>query len=733
MPPKGVVIAITEEDKPYLQRFSPALNGVPSKVYSGKLLTLNELLVPLRKAGVSKIITTRQDILLKVLPPIFGRKKPSIDNYAGSILKVEEFEILIVHPLKQLITKSFGDFLNRRYVSKIVNPGAWREPSPFDWKLITGESEYLEAESYLKASDIVGVDIETVRKDAAIRCIAYSGVRLDGTSMTYVFPVNTMEAVYWMRSLNSLSVPKVFQNGKYDINYLMRYNAPVKAYYYDTANMLHSWYSELPKDLASIAALFIRDSMYWKDMAETQDTMEYYRYNALDAYSTAEAAIAWLQQAPQFALDNYKMKFPQVIPSVMCELTGIKRDAVALEICAERSLAVQQELLTSLQKATGHAGFNPSSPKQCLALIKLLGYKKATDSSEPTLQEAALHGPLLEYFVSKILAYRGERKLSSTYLKTGADSSEFNGRILFALNPHGTDTGRDASRQHHFWCGLQLQNIPADNDVKTTLVADEGFELWEADYAQAEDRGVAYKSGDPALLKIFNSGVDSHSYKGSLFFGIPYNEIVDDNGKVLNKPIRQLAKRINHGANYCMEGYMLAKVMGTAAVREAQRLLKLDPAMSVTQVTTRLISFYEMTFPEVKTFYHTSIKKEIRTTSKLKGDTGWTRHCFSDVTRDKRALKEYVAHVTQSLNAMILDKAFLKIFINLAFNPNFKLIMKIHDSILFQVRTGHEELATKVQELMTFPVPVTDCKGVERSLSVPVDIKKLGRTWRGYD
>jgi len=80
---------------------------------------------------------------------------------------------------------------------------------------------------------------------------------------------------------------------------------------------------------------------------------------------------------------------------------------------------------------------------------------------------------------------------------------------------------------------------------------------------------------------------------------------------------------------------------------------------------------------------------------------------------------------------MILDKAFLQIFLELAFLPDFKLGAQIHDSILFQVRIGREDLAERVKELMTFPVNITDCQGVERAMTVPVELKKLGRTWRG--
>lgn len=734
---QGFLLLLSPEDEPYISRLSPFLKGIPHRIYTKEIISLAQFTEPCRKAGIKHIITSRQDVLKKLLPQ--GREKGAkIDNYAGSIVPYGaqgEFEFLIIAPLKQLVSKPFGEFLTRRYISKFANPSAWRKSSQFQWKLVQDTSTFQEALSFLAGCDLIGVDIETARWNTSITCAGYCGIRLDtNESFAYVIPFQSMQQVNWIRKLNSLEVPKVLQGGRYDIAYFARFNSPLCAYYYDTSAMLHAWYSELPKDLANVSALLTRDSMYWKDLADTNDKMEYYKYNALDTWATVESAVSWLQEAPKWALENYKTKFPLIPVSHMCELRGIKRDMEKLNEAARAAEEIQNKLLLSMQKAAGHANFNPSSPKQVLALLHILGYKKAESSDEATLVEAATTHPLLEYFVAKILEYRGERKLSSTYLKTGEDAAEFHGRILFSLNPHGTDTGRNSSKEHHFWCGLNVQNIPSDSIVKDTLIADDGFELWEADYAQAEDRGVAYNSGDANLLDIFNRDVDSHSYKAAMFFGIPYEEIYEERSrKVLRKDIRQLGKRINHGANYNMGAGVLLLTMGSKAVREAQAMLKLNPALPLLKVCEHLLFLYERAFPTVKSRYYNSIKSQIAKTNKLVGATGWTRWCFGDPLKSKQALNAYVAHVTQSLNAMILDKAFVRVFKALAFKPEFKLVTQIHDSILFQTKLGHEYLASEVKELMTFPVKVTDSFGTTRDMVVPVDIKKLGRTWRGNE
>ena len=115
----------------------------------------------------------------------------------------------------------------------------------------------------------------------------------------------------------------------------------------------------------------------------------------------------------------------------------------------------------------------------------------------------------------------------------------------------------------------------------------------------------------------------------------------------------------------------------------------------------------------------------------LVGPTGWTRYCFGNPTKSKQDLNSYVAHPPQSLNAMTLNKAWLKVFYEVALpNPaDFKLCAQIHDSILFQYRIGRLDLVRRVYECMLFDIPVTDCTGISRVLRVPVDMKGESNIW----
>lgn len=733
---EGVLLIVEEADQPYLSRLSGALSSCKVKVFPRSPDTLVELALAARKAGLTHLITTRLDVVQKLLPEQL-RKKAKINNYAGSIIpftfknlqgEKETMEVLVLDPLKQLVTVPYGEFLAKRYISKITEPGKWRVPSSFEWKLVQDAVERARAKSYLASCDLISVDIETSQKPYNhITMVGYTGYDIRAnTSKSFVAPIKSMEDVYFMREVNALNVPKVMQNGKYDCAWFAMYSAPPIAYLYDTVNAFHAWYCELPKDLGMVASFFLREYMYHKDLSSSGDWLDSCRYNALDTWATGEAFLSWLQEAPDWAKRNYVMEFAVVPGAHMCELTGIKRDMASLHKHAKAGEAKLDKLLTSIRKMVGVPNFNPSSPKQCLALLKVLGEKGAESTDEKTLTAVSFKHPLNERILGAILEYRGERKLTSTYLTIGDAAKEFGPpgkeRILYSLNPHGTDTGRLASKEHHFWCGLQIQNITSGSVVKETLVADEGFELYECDRSQAEDRGVAYCSGDSALLAVFSSGKDSHKLKASMFFGVPYEEITKDQ--------RQLGKRINHGSNYNMGAAVLVETMGPKAVREAQRLLGLPKHWDLKGVATHLLNIYSSTFPTVKGDYYKSVVAQVMNTRKLVGATGWTRYCFGNPAKNKMDLNAYVAHVTQSLNAMELNQSFIAIFNELALDPDFKLMAQIHDSIFFQVRKGRRDLAERVAELMTIKTQVTDCKGVTRTMIIPVDISGPGKSWK---
>ena len=188
--PEGMVIAITEDDTPYVSRLSPALQGVAVRVLKKPITTLSELLIPLQKAGIKHVISTRPDLLMKLVPAGV-RKVAKIDNYAGSIITHEDIEFLFIHPLKQLVTVPYGEFLASRYISKFVAPTPWPSRSKLIWQTIKTAADYEEALSWLHHSDLIGVDIETISKpQLAMTMVGYCGIDLaSNISKAFVLPI----------------------------------------------------------------------------------------------------------------------------------------------------------------------------------------------------------------------------------------------------------------------------------------------------------------------------------------------------------------------------------------------------------------------------------------------------------------------------------------------------------------------------------------------------------------
>jgi DNA polymerase I-like protein with 3'-5' exonuclease and polymerase domains len=761
----------TFEDKAYLPQLKSCVGSVTTYVRVEAITMVSQIQIYCKAKKVTRVISTSVSLLEKLLH-WDKRKKPALSSYAGSYFTLPsldtdtgapDIEIVFIAPLKQLSTVSYGKFIATRLISKLTNPEKWYKPTPFNgFEILTASNEQEEFAAFSQCQ-LISIDIETFRENATIRCLSYTGFCIEGAggirSITVVLPLNSDYSLAIMRKWNwELKAPKVFQNGKYDISYLARYNAPVYNYLYDTATLFHCWYSELPKDLGFLNAFFIREAVYWKDLSETNDLYEYYKYNGLDTWGTGNAFLAMLLEAPQYALDNYLLEFPLTFPCHMCEMTGIARDMSKMEIARTEQQAIIDKENGSLNKMLGiPAGhnFNVKSSLNMKALFNILGCKDLKSQDEKNIKKARFRHPFNSRILTKVLDVRKARTLISNYLTEGKEFTRMDGtghRFLYSLNPHGTDSSRLASKSHHFWCGDNIQKIPRGKIVKQTFKADPGFMLCEVDLEQAESRDTAYISGDAQLIENVEHSPDFHKSNASGFFGVPFDEVT--------KELRTLGKPVNHGANYNMGAYVLIDTMGEENIVRAKQLLGLPRFWSYVQVAEHLLEQFHKLYPGIKGTFYKGVVREIGLTSmlvstafhwdwtasdrikeleeiankkyELEDNAGnrkpaWARYCFADPSKSKPALNSYISHPPQSLNAQTLNKGFLSVFHDIAINPkyspNFKLLAQIHDSIFFQYRIGHEYLSDMVVDRMEIPVTVKAYDGEVRTFVVPAGAK----------
>jgi DNA polymerase I-like protein with 3'-5' exonuclease and polymerase domains len=720
-----------EEDKSYLPQLKSVTGGASVNVVLSPVELLTQVVAYCAGKQITKVLVTSS----KLIARLSGDETATAAKYMGSLFKRDGLEWLVVPPLKWLVTVNYGSFLFRRYLTKLTKPEDWLEASAFSWSMLTPANED-EVFARFQTADIIGIDIETKKDPLRIDCLSYTALWIESSGLrteSVVLDITDTYSVCIMRKFNAeLKPAKAFQNGKYDLSYFFAYSAPVYNYLWDTINMSHCWYAELPKDLGFLAPFFVRDAWNWKFMGDSGDRKEYLEYCARDTWGTVNAVAAWILDAPDWAKRNYEMEFPLVFPSHMAEMQGIHCDIPKLREAKQEAEAEIKRMNEELGIMVGVPGFNVNSPVQMKALFKLLGCQDLPSCDEKQIQIAMFRHPLNARILQRVLDIRGLRKLVSTYL---VEEKLYKGKVLYALNPHGTDTGRNASKSHHFWTGLQVQNIPQGKSVKQCLVAPEGWRIAECDLEQAESRDTGYISGDETLINNVEHSPDFHSSNASMFFGIPFEEIYDvAKEKVINKALRTLAKPVNHGANYNMGPKVLVATMGLAKIYEAAHLLKLPSFYSAAQIAEYLLNCFHRTYPTLRAVYYTGVIADVETTRLLVGATGWTRYCFGDPRRNKSDLNGYVAHPPQSLNAMVLNKAFLAVFYKIALNPKYapyiRILAQIHDSILFIFKEGHEYLCQMIADEMQIPVTVTGYDKVTRTFVVPAAIK-AGKEGKG--
>ena len=772
-----VLLLVNPEDQEYTHLLKSAFRGQTPYIACKEVEYLHDIVKACKSAGIKSVVTTQKNIVKKLLAAEGNIKANiSLDDYAGSMWTYQDIDFLCINPLKQLFTVPYGKFMAHRYISKIVAPEEWYEPTDFSFT-VANASNIQEFYDRWHHAALIGVDIETLKQNLVIRCIGYTAafIEADGTIRTesLVIKLGDRWALTWMRKFNALPVKKVTQNGKYDCSYLLRFNAPITYWLCDTAHFMHAMYSELPKDLAFLNAFFLRKVVYWKDLAESPDEYTYFRYNALDTWATVNVFIIQLLSAKDYARRNYLLEFPLVYPCLLSECTGILRDEQRKVQANKEVDFLVEKSYKSIRYITGSPGFNANSYVQVRKLLHVLTGYEHTASDEKYLAKIQYAHPFNHKILQVVLDIRGNIKLKGTYLKLGEDSEDYRGTFFYSLNPHYTDTGRLASGESAFWCGQNVQNIPGGPTVKQTLRCPDGFFIAEADLEQAESRDTGYITGDAAIISAVSGSRDFHSVNTSNMSGIAYEDIYDDRRKKpKNKPLRDGFKRVNHGGNYNMGPGVLIDTLGLPLIFKIRDTLKL-PFKFPEEVTEYCLIKFHQTFTRLKGItkirsdkvrrfcglpqsdyklycpgtYYEAIAEEVKHTGRItsrayhhteynarkhpdvdkyirEGD--WTRVCFNKPWESKLALNAYVAHPPQSLNARTLNEAYMDVFYKIAlpYAKHFRLYAQIHDSILHAYRQGWEWLSDEVKKCMEIPVTVRDVFGETRTFTVPAALKQ---------
>lgn len=688
----------------------------------------------------------------------FHARGVTLSAAAGSIVD----GTLFVYPMERY---SFGHgdtkFIINRWIRKLISPEQFYRAGQFTWALVGHDCSVSDAEEFLRDCTFQAWDMENSGRQELIPSInGISGLHKDGRIRTYVFDFREWDQIEALQRLAQSDAVKITQNGTYDITYYFRWGMPLKNWYLDTFNMMHAWYAELPRDLGFISAMMIREFAYWKDESNG-NFMEYCRYNAKDAWATLHCALAILIEWPDWAKKNYAIQFPIQIPLIQAGMHGLRIDEELREKLATESEAKANAILERLRLILGDPDFNPGSPQQVTKMIQVLGCPDIKSSSASDMEAFSFRHPFNATIAEMISDYRGEVKAKSNYY----DVLTLGGRLYYKFLAGGTDSARLSGKSSDFafnarhgdpvkpvWVhyGFQIQNVPPY--AKKMILADEGFLLYEADKEQAETRCTAYLAEEKNLIHRVEHEPDFHCANITAFFGIPFDQVYNPLGKtkdekVLLPDIRQLTKKLNHGASYNMAWQVLLVSMGEKNVWKAKTLLKLPRDYGVKEITQFLINKFCQAVPRLKgteysksshsrgvthlfteKTYYGELIHQVEMTRKLVSPLGWTRYCFGDPRRNKPDLNKYVAHPSQNLSVADVNESLLRMYNDPRMQDfsEFRVSGQVHDSIPYQIKIGLEEkYQPLVRENFEKPIMVHG-----RKMLIPVDISRGKKSWK---
>lgn len=385
------------------------------------------------------------------------------------------------------------------------------------------------------------------------------------------------------------------------------------------------------------------------------------------------------------------------------EYTGVRVDTAVL---GRNSAAMDAELREIEGQIFGYAGetFNIASPKQLgeilFSKMQIVQNAKLTKNKQFQTGEEVLKKLIYKHpIVPLILEWRQLSKLKSTYIDALPQLiNPKTGRIHTTFTQTITTTGRLSS------VNPNLQNIPIrterGRDIRKAFVPSEGNVLMAADYSQIELRIVAHVCGDERMIETFRRNDDIHASMAAHIFKVTPDQVTPD--------MRRAAKTVNFGILY-----------GISAFGLAERL-------QVPQSEAReLITEYYKSFPKISDYLNDTLEfaRKHEYVETLMG----RRRNIRDINAKNGILR--AAAERNAINAPIQGTAadLIKIAMVNVFNDmqklnlQSKMILQVHDELVFDVRPDELEKLTEIVEKdMTSAM----------KLDVPLDVNiKSGNNW----
>jgi len=400
---------------------------------------------------------------------------------------------------------------------------------------------------------------------------------------------------------------------------------------------------------------------------------------------------------------------PMIKLLAFMEIEGIKVDSkflMSLSSKFEKKIKKIQKEIFKISKKE----FNIASPKQLGEVLyndlKIADLKKTKKGSFATsasvLEDLSFKG---HKFPKLVLDWRQVSKLKNTYSDSLPEHiNPQTNRVHTSFLLAATTTGRLASSDPN------LQNIPIKSedgkDIRKAFVAKKDHVLISADYNQIEMRILADLADVKGLKKAFKNNEDIHSLTASQIFNVDINKVDTDQ--------RRKAKAINFGIIYGISQYGLAKQINVSNY-EAEEFL----------------NAYFAKFPEIKIYMDQTINF-CRKSGYVNNIFGRRSHFINinDKNFNVRNFQERAAinAPIQGSASEIMRLAMIRLNkkINEKKNQNLKILLQIHDELIFE---APKEEAKKISKIIIEEMSSV-ANSEQHSFSIPLTVDlNIGDNW----
>ena len=583
------------------------------------------------------------------------------------------------------------------------------------YELVDSEDRIKELCDFFLTCKILSLDTETTSTNAIDAELVGLSFSTEESKAFYVpVPENKHEAQkivdIFKEVYENPSILKIGQNIKYDITVLRKYGVEMKGELFDCMIAHYLLQPELRHNMDYMAEAYLNYKTIHIDelighKGKSQKSMrdlspiEVYEYACEDADITLKLYHILEPKLKELNIFNLfkDIEMPLINVLVEMEMNGVILDTSSL---TETSRILQQRILEKERKIYEEAGtsFNIASPKQVGEILfdrlKISDKAKKTKTGQYVTSEEALtqlkhRAPIVE----NILAYRGLRKLLSTYVEALPKLiNKHTGHIHTSFNQAITATGRLSSSDPN------LQNIPVKGEdgkeLRRCFIPEPGCLFFSADYSQIELRVMAHLSGDEGLIDAFRNGYDIHAATAARIFKETMEHVTRDQ--------RSMAKRANFGIIYGITVFGLAQNLDIDR-NEAKKL----------------IDDYFQSFPKVKEYM-----ERCKETARSKGyaETIFHRRRYlPDINSGNATVRGFAER--NSINAPIQGSAadiikLAMVRIYKRFNDEnikSKMILQVHDELNFSVFPEEKESVERIvieemQNACQLKVPlIADC------------------------